>query len=304
LHLALHACGVGPGDEVITVPNSFAATAEAIVYCGARPVFVDVDSDSYLMDPSKLESAITNHTKAVIPVHLHGSLAPMEEIMAIADAAGLTIVEDAAQAHGAEIGGRRAGAFGSVATFSFYPGKNLGALGDAGAVVTNDEELYEKMRMLRNHGSKRKYNHEMVGFNYRMDAFTGAVLGIKLAHLEDWTRVRRDRAGLYSLLLEGTGLKLPVEKTGRRDVYYVYVVELERRDELIGYLAERGIQAIIHFPVPLHLQNAFAGLGYGPGSFPVAEKAASRIVSLPLCAEITEDEVGEVCRTLREFLEL
>ncbi|MBW7996243.1 MAG: DegT/DnrJ/EryC1/StrS family aminotransferase [Candidatus Glassbacteria bacterium] len=302
LHLALHACGIGPGDEVITVPNTFAATAEAIIHCGAKPVFVDVDPDSYLMEPSLLERAVTSKTRAVVPVHLHGAMAPLEDIQRIAESNDLLVIEDAAQAHGAELNGKRAGSFGQAAAFSFYPGKNLGALGDAGCVVTNDKGLHEKMAMLRNHGTSKKYSHELVGFNYRMDAFTGAVLGAKLPHLEKWTETRRKRAALYRELLEGSGLKLPAEQPGSRHVFYVFVVESPARDELIDFLAGQGIQAIIHYPVPLHLQKAFSALGYSRGDFPVAEQSADRMVSLPLCAEITEEEVAETCRAVKEFI--
>ncbi|HUU28410.1 MAG TPA: DegT/DnrJ/EryC1/StrS family aminotransferase [archaeon] len=302
LHLALVACGIGPGDEVITVPNSFAATAEAIAHCGAKPVFVDLNQQTYLMKPELIEPAVTPKTRAILPVHLYGCPAQMDKIMEIARRHGLTVIEDAAQAHGAALGGRRVGGFGRAAAFSFFPGKNLGALGDAGAVVTNDSGLYEKMRLLRDHGSPRKYYHELVGFNYRMDTFTGAVLSIKLGRLEHWTTLRCERAGLYLKELESSGLQLPVVPPGVKHVFHVFVIQSSQRDRLIEFLRSRGIQTNIHYPVPIHLQPAFADLGYGRGDFPVAEEAAGKILSLPLCADITEDEVRLVCDTIREGL--
>ena len=302
LHLALTACGIVPGDEVITVPNSFIATAEAIAHCGARPVFVDVDSDTYQMDPDRIESAITERTRAIVPVHLYGCPAPMEEILAVARRHGLVVVEDAAQAHGARLGELSVGSFGKAAVFSFFPGKNLGALGDGGAVVTDDPDLYGKMRLLRDHGSPRKYYHELVGFNYRMDAFTGGVLSLKLSYLERWTDRRCDRAALYLKELENTGLKLPVIPAGAKHVFHVFVIQTPQRDKLIEFLNNRGIGNNIHYPVPIHLQPAFAGLGYNKGDFPVTEEAAEKILSLPLCADITGEEVRQVCAAVKEWL--
>lgn len=302
LHITLHACGIGPGDEVIVPVNTFIATAEAVVHCGARPVFVDITAETGLIDPSTLEQALTPNTRAIIPVHLYGAPAPMGEICRFAEKHALTVIEDAAQAHGAELNGRRVGGFGKAAAFSFYPGKNLGALGDGGAVVTNDPELYEKMRLLRDHGAPRKYYHDIVGFNYRMDTITGAVLGIKLRHLERWTEARRSTARLYREFLADTPIGLPVEPMDSRCVYHLFVVRTRERDKLIEFLNDQGIGTNIHYPVPLHLQKAFAGLGYAPGSFPAAEDVASRIVSLPMCADITPEEVETVCSAVRKFL--
>ncbi len=296
LHLALTVCGVGPGDEVITVPNSFAATAEAIVHCGARPVFVDIDPETCLMDPSRLEGAITSRTKAILPVHLYGCPAPLEAIMEIADRHGLAVVEDAAQAHGAELFGKRVGSFGRAAAFSFYPGKNLGALGDGGAVVTNDPELHRKLNLLRNHGSPRKYIHELVGYNYRMDALTGAVLRIKLRHLERWNEQRRERARLYREALAATPAQLPVEPRGATHVYHLFVVQVDERQRVIEELSREGVQTNIHYPMPLHLQPAFSYLGCREGDFPMAERAARRVLSLPMCPELSAEELAHVAR--------
>jgi dTDP-4-amino-4,6-dideoxygalactose transaminase len=301
LHLALTACGVGPGDEVLTVPNSFVATAEAVAHCGATPVFVDVDPETLQMDPELAERAVTPRTRAILPVHLYGCPAPVDRLADLAARRGLVLVEDAAQAHGASLGGQRVGGFGRAAAFSFFPGKNLGALGDAGAVVTNDEALYRKMRLLRDHGAPRKYCHELVGFNYRMDAIKGATLRIKLRRLERWNALRRERAALYLKELEGTGLFLPRVPSGAEHVFHLFVVQTGRRDSLAAFLAERDIATGIHYPVPIHLQPAFAFLGLRQGDFPVAERAAERILSLPLCPEITGDEVREVCAAVRTW---
>jgi len=302
LHLALIACGIGSGDEVITVPNSFVATAEAIAYCGAIPVFVDIDPETYLLNPALIEAAITPKTRAIIPVHLYGCPAQLGPIQEIAERHRLTIIEDAAQAHGAQFDGKRVGNFSRAAAFSFYPGKNLGALGDAGAVVTNDQALYEKMLLLRNHGSPRKYIHDLVGYNYRLDSLKGATLSIKLCYLDQWTLIRQARAKLYSELLSGSGLKLPTIPRNVKHVFHVYVVETGNRDRLMEFLKDRGIETNIHYPVPIHLQKAFTYLGYRKGAFPVAEKAAERILSLPLCSEITDDEIREVVTVLKEGL--
>jgi dTDP-4-amino-4,6-dideoxygalactose transaminase len=303
LHLALTACGIGHGDEVITVPNTFIATAEAIAHCGAKPVFVDICPRTYQMDPERIEQAVTERTRAILPVHLYGCPSPMEEIMLVAERHGLTVVEDAAQAHGARIENQSVGAFGKAAAFSFFPGKNLGALGDGGAVVTNDPELYEKMRLLRNHGSPRKYYHDLVGFNYRMDAFTGGVLSLKLSYLGQWTERRCNRAALYLEELKNTGLQLPITPEGLKHVFHVFVIQTPQRDKLMEFLNSRGIGANIHYPLPIHFQRAFAHLGYSRGDFPVAEEASERILSLPLCADITEDEVLQVCTAIKQWLE-
>ncbi|MEA1996607.1 MAG: DegT/DnrJ/EryC1/StrS family aminotransferase [Gemmatimonadota bacterium] len=302
LHLALAACGIGPGDEVITPCNSFVATAEAIAQCGARPVFVDVDKETLLIDPTLIEAAVTPRTRAIVPVHLYGCPTAMKPIMEIAQKYDLYLIEDAAQAHGASIEGKGAGGFGHAGIFSFFPGKNLGALGDGGAVVTNDEKLYAKMRSMRNHGAQRKYIHETVGFNYRMDAVKGATLSIKLRHMDRWTEKRLARVELYLELLAGASIRLPVVPPGVKHVFHLFVVRTRARDRLAGFLKERGIATNIHYPVPIHQQKAFAHLGYSRGDFPVAEEASGEILSLPLCADITEDEVREVCRAVKDGL--
>jgi len=301
LWLALVAAGIGPGDEVITVPNTFIATAEAVSFCGATPVLVDVDESTYTMDPALLEGAITPRTKAVIPVHLFGQTADMDPILDIARAHGLMVLEDAAQAHGAGYLGRPAGSMGDAAAFSFYPGKNLGAYGEAGAVVTNDAALAERIRMLRDHGQERKYSHRMVGWNARMDGIQGAVLGVKLRHLDAWNDARRANARLYAEALSGVGgVVPPSEAAGRRHVYHVFAVRVPSRDEVMEQLKAREIGCGIHYPVPVHLQEAYRHLGLEKGSFPVAERCAAEFLSLPMFPELTSDQIayvaGEVVR--------
>ena len=303
LWLALLALGVGPGDEVLTVPSTFMATAEAITYCGAKPVFVDIDERTYTMDPSGLEAAITKRTKAIIPVHLFGQPADMDPILEIARAHGLYVIEDAAQAHGAEYKGRRAGSLGDAGCFSFYPGKNLGAFGEAGAVVTDNNELQEKIRVLRDHGQIRKYHHTMVGWNCRMDGIQAAVLRIKLRHLEKGNELRRSHAAQYDRALEGLEeIVTPHEDPYARHVYHIYAIRVRERDEVIRRLGEMGIACGIHYPVPVHLQEAYANLGYEAGSFPIAEQAANEFVSLPMFPELTPAQVGIVTESLQEVL--
>lgn len=301
LWLALLALGVGPGDEVITVPDTFIATAEAISYCGATPVFVDVDEKTYNMDPNKLEECIKTHNsklktqnslKAIIPVHLFGQTADMDPILEIAKKYGLSVVEDACQAHGALYNGKPAGSMGAAGCFSFYPGKNLGAYGEAGAVTTNNAELASKMRMIRDHGQEKKYYHGCIGWNARMDGFQGAVLSVKLKHLPAWNEARRKNAALYNTLLNGSdGIVIPKEMDYAKHVYHIYAIRTKNRDELISKLGEKGVNCGIHYPVPVHLQNAYASLGLKAGSFPVAEKVASEFVSLPMFAELTEEQI-------------
>ena len=290
---------MGAGDEVITVANTFVATVEAIVHCGARPVLVDIDPATCLIDLAGIERAVTSRTKAIVPVHLYGAPAPLQEIMEIAGRHGLAVVEDAAQAHGAALDGRRTGTWGRAAAFSFYPGKNLGALGDGGAVVTADPELHEKMKLLRNHGSARKYYYDLVGYNYRMDTLTGALLGIKLPHLERWTENRRRRVALYRELLAGSEARPLEEPAGSHHVYHLFVVRVPGRDRVMKFLAGRGVQTNIHYPLPVHQQKGYAWLGYGSGAFPESEKASAEILSLPLCAHIKEAEVEYVCEQLK-----
>jgi dTDP-4-amino-4,6-dideoxygalactose transaminase len=301
LHLALLAAGIGPGDEVITVPLTFVATTAAIVYCGAKPVFVDVAPDTYTMDPACVEAAITPRTKAVVPVHLYGHPADMDPICQIARRHGLVVIEDAAQAHGAEYKGRRCGSIGDLACFSFYPGKNLGAYGEGGIVTTNNPEFARTIRILRDWGAEKKYHHVLKGFNYRMEGVQGAILRIKLRYLEAWTEARRKNALAYQKALEDSDLLLPAEARGNRHVYHVYAVLSEQRSELMEALAARGVQTGIHYPVPVHLQPAYSDLKYRPGDFPCAERVASQEVSLPMFPEMTHAQIGEVSETVLEF---
>ncbi len=308
LHLALWALGLGPGDEVITCPNTFIATVEAILLAGARPVFVDVQPDSLNMDPRLLERALTPRTRAIVPVHLYGQPADLDPILEIAGARDIPVVEDAAQAHLAEYKGRKAGSMGRAAGFSFYPSKNLGAAGEAGAVLTNDGELYERLRRLRDHGSPRKHEHAEWGHNCRMGGIQGAVLGVKLKHLPAWTAARRQVAVMYREALSGIeGITLPQELPDREHVYHLYVIRVLPeagigRDELQTLLADAGIGCGVHYPVPVHLQPAARNLGCGAGSFPVAENACAEILSLPMFAEISEEQVERVANQIRSIV--
>jgi dTDP-4-amino-4,6-dideoxygalactose transaminase len=302
LWLPLLALGIGSGDEVITVSNTFIATVEAICYTGATPVFVDVDEETSTMNPALLEAAITPRTKAVIPVHLFGQAADMDPIMAIARRHGLYVIEDACQAHGAMYKGRKAGSIGDAGAFSFYPGKNLGAYGEGGAVTTNNDDVARKVRMLRDHGQSRKYYHDLVGWNARLDGIQGAVLSVKLRHLEDWTESRRRHAERYTRALKGiAGIDTPYERTGGRHVYHLYVVRVENRDAVAAALHEKGIGTGIHYPVPIHQQGCFRD-GYSKCCLPVTEKFAARILSLPMFAELTDEGVDHVCSSLAEIL--
>ena len=296
LHLVFAALSLGPGDEVITVPNTFIATAEAITQTGARPVFVDIDPVNLNMDPARLEAAITARTRAVVPVHLYGEMADMEPIMEVARAHDLSVVEDAAQAHGAEYKEKRAGHFGVAATFSFYPGKILGAYGDAGMAVTSDPDLAQRMKMLANHGRLDKYRHQMPAYNYRLDGIQAAILNVKLKHLEEWIELRREKAALYGSLLEGGDTRAPIEGANSRHVFTYYVIRTENRDALQEALQEAGIDTVIHYPVPLHLQPAYEDLGYTEGDFPVAEESAERILSLPLYPELGDEEIRRIAQ--------
>jgi dTDP-4-amino-4,6-dideoxygalactose transaminase len=302
LYLALRACDIGRGDEVITVPNTFIATVEAIALSGATPVFVDIDAETYTMDPAQLEAAVTPRTKAVIPVHLYGHPADMAPVLKIAKRHGLRVIEDACQAHGAEYEGRRAGSLGDVAAFSFYYAKNLGAYGEAGMVVTKDRAIATKVQMLRNHGSMERYQHAVLGVNSRLDELQAAVLRVKLPHLEEANTRRRAWAFEYTRSLsEVADIALPVERPYACHVYHLYVIGVPQRDELRDWLKERGIETGVHYPLPLHLQEACAELGYGRGAFPNAERAAERILSLPMYPELTLDRVSYVCQTVRDF---
>jgi dTDP-4-amino-4,6-dideoxygalactose transaminase len=294
LWLVLLALGVGAGDEVITVPMTFMATAEAISFTGAKPVFVDIDPATCTMDPNCLEAAITPRTKAIIPVHLYGQVADMDPILEIAKRHNLPVVEDACQAHGAEYKGRRAGSIGIAGAFSFYPGKNLGAFGEAGAVTTNDPSLAERIKVLREHGQPKKYYHSHIGWNARMDGLQGAVLRIKLKYLEEATTRRRDHAAYYQRLLRDANLTLPTQAEGRRHVYHLYAIQCDDRDRVIGEMGKRGVACAIHYPIPVHLQEAYGSLGLSEGSFPVAECVARRLVSLPMFPELTETQIEKV----------
>jgi dTDP-4-amino-4,6-dideoxygalactose transaminase len=301
LWFALLALGVGPGDEVITVPNSFMATAEAITYCGATPVFVDVDERTYTMDPIGLEQAVTPRTKAIIPVHLFGQPADMDPILEFARKRGLFVIEDAAQAHGAVYKGRKVGTLGDAACFSFYPGKNLGAFGEAGAVVTNSDKLQEKVRILRDHGQIRKYHHAMVGWNGRMDGIQGAILRIKLHHLEKGNQLRRAHAAYYDEALRGLeGVVTPFRSASVLHVYHIYSLRVQDRDEFMRVLGEKGIGSGVHYPVPIHLQEAYSSLGYQRGAFPIAERCANEFVSLPMFPELTSAQLKIVVRGVKE----
>jgi dTDP-4-amino-4,6-dideoxygalactose transaminase len=295
LHLALLAAGVGPGDEVITVPFTFVATVSAICYTGARPVFVDVEPVTLTMDPAQVEAKITSRTKAIIPVHLYGQMAEMDAIKAVADHYRIPVIEDACQAHGAQYKGGRAGSIGLSGCFSFYPGKNLGACGEGGIVITNSADQARTLRMLRDWGQEQRYHHLLKGFNYRMDAIQGAILRIKLRHLEAWTEARRAHARRYSSLLAGLAhLRTPVEKAERRHVYHIYAVRSRDRDGLQRSLSAEGIQSGLHYPIPVHLQKAHADLGYQTGDFPISEAAAREVLSLPIYPEMPMRHVDEV----------
>ena len=315
LWLSLIALGIGSGDEVITVPNTFIATAEAITLTGAKVVFVDIDPKTYNMDPNKLEdclkkrlsptpSTLTPRPKAIIPVHLFGQPADMDPIMSIARKHGLYVIEDACQAHGAEYKGNKAGSIGNTGCFSFYPGKNLGAYGEAGAVVTNDDSLAEKMRIFRDHGQAKKYYHSMIGWNARMDGIQGAVLGVKLKYLSNWNEARRKHAQMYDKLLSPIhGIIKPHVADYARHVYHIYAIRIKQRDRLMTALSEKGISCGIHYPVPIHFQDAYRFLGLGQGSFPIAEKCASEFVSLPMYPELTPDQIAYVVDSLNVSLE-
>jgi len=300
LHLALLAAGVGAGDEVITVPFTFVASVAAIIYAGARPVLVDIDPRSFTMDPTAIESAITPRTKAILPVHLYGQPADMDPIMDVARKHGLVVIEDAAQAHGAKYKGRAVGSIGDMACFSFYPGKNLGAYGEGGAVTTSNDKYAQTVRMLRDWGQDRKYHHVLRGYNYRMEGFQGAVLRVKLRHLEVWTNARRNLVGLYNRLLAEAGVETPSEMSWAHHVYHVYTLRTADRDGMHAFLQEEGIQTGIHYPVPAHLQPAYSDLGYGRGAFPRSEEAANQVLSLPLYPELPSEAVADVARAVKK----
>ena len=301
LHLALLAAGVGPGDEVITVPFTFVASVAAIHYTGAKTVFVDIDPVTYTMDPSQIEAAITPKTKAIIPVHLYGQPADMAPIMAVARKHGLVVIEDACQAHGAEYGGKRAGSLGDMACFSFYPGKNLGAYGEGGMVTSSNPGFVRTIRMLRDWGAEKKYHHVLKGYNMRLEGLQGAVLRVKLRHLDAWTEARRTAADRYAKLLTAAGIAPPTARADVRHVYHVYAIRTANRAKLQEALNARGVSTGIHYPFPVHLTPAYSDLGYKAGDFPHAEKAAEEELSLPMFPELTADQQAVVVGALAEL---
>ncbi|GAB4441811.1 MAG: DegT/DnrJ/EryC1/StrS family aminotransferase [Chloroflexi bacterium OHK40] len=303
LHLALLAAGVGPGDEVITTPFTFIATVSAIDYTGARPVFVDIDPDTYTIDPALIEAAITPRTKAILPVHLYGQPADMDPIMAIARRHGLVVIEDAAQAHGAEYKGQRVGSIGDLGCFSFYPGKNLGAYGEGGAVTTSNPELARTVKMLRDWGAERRYHHELKGFNYRLEGIQGAVLRVKMKYIEAWTDARRAAAARYDGLLPATGFAAPVAAADCRHVYHIYPIRSAQREALQSFLHDHGVSTGIHYPIPVHLQKAFAELGHKEGDFPHSEAIAREELSLPMYPELHPEQQDVVIAALRAWSE-
>jgi dTDP-4-amino-4,6-dideoxygalactose transaminase len=302
LELALRAHGVGEGDEVITVSHTFIATAAAISYTGARPVLIDIDPDTYNIDVAQIEAAVTPRTKAIVPVHLYGQAADLDPILSIARKHNLIVIEDACQAHGARYKGKSVGAVGDAGCFSFYPGKNLGAYGDAGMIVTNSKELADKVRLLRNYGQPQKYQHVIMGYNRRLDSLQAAVLRAKLRHLDDWNASRRRAARLYDEMLKDVDeVRTPYYAEESVHVYHLYVIQHPKRDQLLKYLKDQGVFAGLHYPTPVHLQPCYEHLAKPPGSFPFTEAAASRVISLPMFAEITEEQIEYVCDRIKSF---
>jgi len=303
LWTALLALGIGEGDEVITTPNTFIATAEAISFCGAKPVFVDIDKRYYTMNPDLLEAAITKETKAVIPVHLFGQMADMDAIIEIAAKHGLYVIEDACQAHGAEYNGRRAGSIGDVGCFSFYPGKNLGAYGEAGAIVTNNEEVFEKMSIFRDHGQPKKYYHDIIGWNARMDGIQGAVLTVKLKHLDAWNDSRIQNAGVYKeMLAESRGIMIPKVRHGCKHIYHIYAIRVQNRDAVLDGLKKRNISSGIHYPIPVHLQKAYKDIYQRNTNLQITEENAKTMVSLPMYPELKRQHIKHVAECLVDII--
>ena len=301
LHLSLRACDIGPGDEVITVPNTAVPTISAISFTGAKPVFVDITPDTYTMDLKKVEEKITEKTRAILPVHLYGHTTEMEQVMKLAEAHNLRVIEDACQAHGAKYNGNNAGTIGDMGCFSFYPTKNLGAYGDGGMVVTNNEELYKKLIMLRNYGEVEKFTSKIEGFNSRLDEIQAAVLRVKLRYLDEWTDRRRETATQYRQLLYNSNVQLPCERQWAKHVYHLFVIRVNKRNDLKDYLQERGVGTQIHYPIPIHLQEAYKKLGHNAGDFPISERNAEEILSLPIYPELTTEEVETVAGLITEF---
>lgn len=302
LHLAILACGIGKGDEVITTPFTFIATAEAITYTGARPVFVDIDEKTFNIDVKKIKKAVTKKTKAILPVHLFGLSADMEKIKGLADEYKLKIIEDCAQSFGAEYKGKKTGAIGNAGCFSFFPSKNLGCYGDGGMVIMNDDNMAEKIRMLRNHGQKVRYYHSVIGYNSRLDEIQAGILRVKLKRIDDYNRKRGRNAQLYTEGLKGSGIITPSESEGYYHVFHQYSIRTSKRDSIQNGLTKAGIASAIYYPVPLHLQESYKELGYKKGDFPVSEAAASDIISLPMYPELTAEQIDEVCKTIKELI--
>lgn len=301
LHLALRCLDVGPGDEVITVSMTFIATAWAISYVDATPVFVDIDPVRRTLDPDKLEAAITARTKAIIPVHVYGMPAEMDRIMSIANQHKLPVIEDAAQAHGAKYQNKRVGQFGQIACFSFYPGKNLGAYGEGGALITNNASLAQRARSLRDHAQTQRYFHDEIGYNYRMDSFQGAVLAIKLRHLDEWNAARKNCAQLYTELLQNSSYKVPAHISNSECVWHCYVIETTERDRIRSGLQDAGIQSAVHYPLPVHLQKAYAHLGYKTGDLPVTEALCEQCLSLPIYPELSKEKISRIASVLLDL---
>lgn len=302
LIIALRSLNIGYGDEVITVPNTFIATAEAISLVGAMPVFVDINDEDYNINVDLIEEKITGKTKAIVPVHLFGQPTGISSVLDIAKKYNLFVIEDACQAHGAEFESKKAGTFGNIGCFSFYPGKNLGAYGDSGAVVTNDEKIYRKMLAMRSHGELEKNKHEIIGSTNRLDNLQAGVLRVKLKYLKEWNSKRRKNASIYRKYLNDLKVIIPKEFKGRRHVYHLFVIRVRNRDEVRKKLSDRGIGTGIHYPTPIHLQNAYKFLGYKKGDFPVSEKVADEVLSLPMFPELSEEQIKYVCNSLKEII--
>lgn len=302
LEMALRAFEIGAGDEVITAANTFIATTLAISYTGAKPVLVDIDPKTYTLDPNRVEDAITARTKAIMPVHLYGQTADMDPIIEIAERHNLIVIEDAAQAHGARYKSKRAGSLGHAAAFSFYPGKNMGAYGDGGMVVTDDDKILDNLHMLRNYGQRVKYHHESLGYNHRLDTMQAAILRVKLKYMDEWNAARREHAEQYTELLNARDIVTPSIANYAEHIWHLYVIRVAYRDDLLKYLADHNIYAGMHYPVPIHLQKAYADLGYQQGDFPISEKYADQILSLPMYAELTPEMIEYVATTIKEFL--
>ena len=298
LQIALMALDLRPGDEVITTPFTFVATTETIVLLGAKPVYVDIDPATYNIDPDRIAAAITKRTRAILPVHLYGHPVDLDPIMDIARGRGLAVIEDTAQAMGAQYKGAKVGGLGTIGCISFFPSKNLGAFGDAGMIVTNDDALAQKARMIAVHGSRIRYKHEVLGINSRLDSVQAAILRVKLRHLESWHQARRDAAAVYNRLLRQAGVALPVEAPYARHIYHQYTVRIPRRDAVAGHLSAQAIPHAIYYPIPLHLQSAYAGLGGSAGDFPITERAAAEVLSLPMHTELTEEQQSLIAREL------